>query len=87
MTWINVRHQLPLVAPGDHMSVLVSRQLNCSYKICRVIDVADYDTSSIPPVWRVWFVYINECGDEDVNCNIIDDVTHWMPLPKPPENI
>ncbi len=33
---------------------------------------------------RIWSIISSECGW----CNqCLDDVTHWMPLPNPPENV
>ena len=34
-------------------------------------------------IWKKWFSYVDREGDD----GYMDEVTHWMPLPKPPVEV
>lgn len=73
--WISVKDKLPAVSDENHWravsaNVLVFRECGT---ICVAYLVEDGDTKELS-----WYTSDSEGW-------YLEDVTHWMPLPKPPE--
>lgn len=87
--WISVKDRLPEFKHGDVSEpILLLVELRPRGQIMHVMVVGEYDDTGVPPIWKVWYEYVNEKGYHDVQgFDIeIDDVTHWMPLPELPKD-
>lgn len=88
--WISVKDRLPEVIWHENKNgrffssqqVFLLRRIAGDYFAC---SYGEWDQSCIPPAWRVWHEFADENGEADCETWIVDDVTHWMPLPKFPE--
>lgn len=69
MTWISVKDKLP--EPNTDTRVLV-------YDLRDGVKTAEYRTRYKKPYWYAGL-------DPDEFEIILDSVTHWQPLPEPPE--
>jgi len=79
LRWRSVENELPDVE--DAMIVVCMNavsEFGHPYTAKQAMDIAFYSSGK----W--WYEAWPESVKED---NIIDDVTHWMPLPKPPEGV
>lgn len=95
MEWISVEDRLPPLQWSDPdqegnkyfypLEVLLLRELPGKEGIRHTISVGDYDTACIPAEWRVWNEFVDGEGYDEIESRLVDDVTHWMPLPKPPK--
>lgn len=72
-SWISVDDRLPLeLSDDDHykeISVLVTDGIT--------VETCNFQRGSIGTLWREWGVYQTSFPTEDI--------THWMPLPEPPQ--
>jgi hypothetical protein len=93
--WISIKERLPDLEWSEPdqegkkswapQQVLLLRKLKyCNGETRQVCSVGEYDTTGIPSVWRTWHEYVDEEGCDDTDGRVVDDVTHWMPLPAPP---
>ncbi len=90
LRWIPVGETLP-DEKADTFRYLVHRNIRHlrGERFDSYVDIAGYglrrnDNAPTPEGWR-WEIHFYEL-DMLVPCNCwIDDVTHWMPLPNPPE--
>lgn len=80
--WISVEDRLP----KDSIKVLCRVAMLCDYPDCEQYDVEDYFICEghwdANPSSRLGGWYINRRPDISVKA---EKVTHWMPLPEPPE--
>lgn len=92
--WISVRERLPESSERwEHFNVTVMRSHfpTSSYDLCDApydevfVTTADYDSKQ--KIWHLpWDEQLNALIDIDDAPLNGDFVTHWMPLPEPPED-
>jgi len=74
MEWIKCSDKMPTVLPVDD-------DYSCSGKLLCIVGgdylILRYQTSDKEGGWEVW--YCDEYED------VVENVTHWMPLPEPPK--
>lgn len=100
MEWISVKEKMPNVIWTEHedgkkyfspQTVLVHAILHLkSGEQHATICVAEYDNSGIPEEWRTVLDYYDDeapWGGLDYHSVILQEVTHWMPLPKTPHAV
>jgi hypothetical protein len=88
--WIPVTERLPKIPTGEDVScvsVLVAIRAKTNIgQYFYSVEIAEYYPFPEQSRWFVdahetgWFIGAQETGGED-------EITHWMPLPEPPEGI